>query len=48
MVGQSHDPVGHLILSKFFLVGQNVLRVLGLAGQFSILVGHMSLTYRLF
>ena len=48
MVGQSRDLVGHLILSNIFVVGQNVLRVLGLVRQLSILVGHLSLTYRLF
>ena len=48
LVRQSHDLVGHLILSNIFVVGQNVLRVLGLVGQYSILVGHLSLTYRYF
>lgn len=48
MVGKSHDLAGHLILSKRFVVGQNVLSVFGSVGQFSILVGQLSLTYRLF
>ena len=44
MVGERHDPVGHLILPNIFLVGQNVLRVFRSVGQFWIFRGHCPLS----